>query len=63
MKNCAFCGAAARPVPESHRGETAGIAVLLGGKGEPGTRLGTTITQFVSEDEHLKSPNNLLSIA
>ncbi|MGB8264349.1 MAG: hypothetical protein WCF70_10710, partial [Dehalococcoidales bacterium] len=37
-------------------------AVLLGGRGEPGTRLGTTIARFVSEDEAFEIADNLLQL-
>jgi dissimilatory sulfite reductase (desulfoviridin) alpha/beta subunit len=63
MKNCAFCGACRSACPQKAIGEKRrGIAVLLGGKGEPGTRLGTTITQFVSEDEAFEIADNLLRL-
>ena len=39
-----------------------GIAVMLGGRGEPGTRLGITIAQFVSEDEAFAIADNLLQL-
>jgi dissimilatory sulfite reductase (desulfoviridin) alpha/beta subunit len=35
---------------------------LLGGRGEPGTRLGTTIAQFVSEDEAFEIADNLIQL-
>jgi dissimilatory sulfite reductase (desulfoviridin) alpha/beta subunit len=63
MKNCAFCGACRSACPEKAIGEKRrGIAVLLGGRGEPGTQLGTTIAQFVSEDEAFKIADNLLQL-
>ena len=39
-----------------------GIAVLLGGRGEPGTRLGVNIAQFVSENEAFMVADNLLQL-
>ena len=63
MKNCAFCGACRSACPQKAIGEKRrGIAVLLGGRGEPGTRLGTTIAQFVSEDEAFEIADNLLQL-
>ena len=63
MKNCAFCGACRSACPQKAIGEKRrGIAVLLGGRGEPGTKLGTTIAQFVSEDEAFKIADNLLKL-
>jgi dissimilatory sulfite reductase (desulfoviridin) alpha/beta subunit len=63
MKNCAFCGACRSACPEKAIGEKRkGIAVLLGGKGELGTRLGVKIAQFVSEDEAFEIADNLLKL-
>ena len=63
MKNCAFCGACRSACPEKAIGEKRrGIAVLLGGRGEPGTRLGVKIAQFVSEDEAFDITDNLLKL-
>jgi dissimilatory sulfite reductase (desulfoviridin) alpha/beta subunit len=63
MKNCAFCGACRSACTQKAIGEKRrGIAVLLGGRGEPGTRLGTTIAQFVSEDEAFAIADNLLQL-
>ena len=63
MKNCAFCGACRSACPEKAIGEKRrGIAVLLGGRGEPGTRLGTTIARFVSDDEAFEIADNLLKL-
>jgi dissimilatory sulfite reductase (desulfoviridin) alpha/beta subunit len=63
MKNCSFCGACRSACPEKAIGEKRrGIAVLLGGRGEPGTRLGTTIARFVSEDEAFEIADNLLKL-
>ncbi len=63
MKNCAFCGACRSACPQKAIGEKRrGIAVLLGGRGEPGTRLGVTIAQFVSEDEAFEIADNLLKL-
>jgi len=63
MKNCAFCGACRSACPQKAIGEKRrGIAVLLGGRGEPGTRLGTTIAQFVSEDEAFEIADNLIQL-
>jgi len=63
MKNCAFCGACRSACPQKAIGEKRrGIAVLLGGRGEPGTRLGTTIARFVSEDEAFEIADNLLKL-
>ena len=63
MKNCAFCGACRSACPQKAIGEKRrGIAVLLGGRGEPGTQLGTTIAQFVSEDEAFEIADNLIQL-
>jgi dissimilatory sulfite reductase (desulfoviridin) alpha/beta subunit len=63
MKNCAFCGACRSACPEKAIGEKRrGIAVLLGGRGEPGTRLGVKIAQFISEDEAFEITDNLLKL-
>jgi dissimilatory sulfite reductase (desulfoviridin) alpha/beta subunit len=63
MKNCAFCGACRSACPQKAIGEKRkGIAVLLGGSGEPGTKLGVKITQFVSEDEAFEIADNLLKL-
>jgi dissimilatory sulfite reductase (desulfoviridin) alpha/beta subunit len=63
MKNCAFCGACRSACPQKAIGEKRrGIAVLLGGQGEPGTRLGTTIARFVSEDEAFEIADKLLQL-
>jgi dissimilatory sulfite reductase (desulfoviridin) alpha/beta subunit len=63
MKNCAFCGACRSACPQKAiKEKRKGIAVLLGGRGEPGTRLGTTIAQFVSEDDAFEIADNLLQL-
>jgi anaerobic sulfite reductase subunit C len=63
MKNCAFCGACRSACPQKAiKEKRKGIAVLLGGRGEPGTQLGTTIAQFVSEDEAFEIADNLLQL-
>jgi dissimilatory sulfite reductase (desulfoviridin) alpha/beta subunit len=63
MKNCAFCGACRSACPEKAIGEKRrGIAVLLGGRGEPGTRLGVKIAQFLPEDEAFAITDNLLKL-
>jgi dissimilatory sulfite reductase (desulfoviridin) alpha/beta subunit len=63
MKNCAFCGACRSACPQKAiKEKKKGIAVLLGGRGEPGTRLGVKIAQFVSEDEAFEIANNLLQL-
>ena len=60
---CAHCGAcrsscARKDVLEKRKG----IAVLLGGRGEPGTRLGVKIAEFVSENEAFEITDNLLKL-
>jgi dissimilatory sulfite reductase (desulfoviridin) alpha/beta subunit len=63
MKNCAFCGACRSACPQKAiTSKRQGIAVLLGGRGEPGTRLGVKIAQFVSEDEAFEITGNLLKL-
>jgi dissimilatory sulfite reductase (desulfoviridin) alpha/beta subunit len=63
MKNCAFCGACRSACPQKAiKEKRKGIAVLLGGRGEPGTRLGVKIAQFVSEDEAFEIADNLLKL-
>ena len=63
MKNCAFCGACRSACSQKAiKEKRKGIAVLLGGRGEPGTRLGTTIAQFVSEEEAFEIADNLLKL-
>jgi dissimilatory sulfite reductase (desulfoviridin) alpha/beta subunit len=63
MKNCAFCGACRSACPQKAIGEKRrGIAVLLGGRGEPDSRLGTTIARFISEDEAFEIADNLLRL-
>ena len=63
MKNCAFCGACRSACPQKAiKEKRKGIAVLLGGRGEPGTQLGTTIAQFVSEAEAFEIADNLLQL-
>ena len=63
MKNCAFCGACRSACPQKAiREKRKGIAVLLGGRGEAGTRLGVKIAQFVSEDEAFTITENLLQL-
>ena len=63
MKNCAFCGACRSACPQKAIGEKRrGIAVLLGGRGEPGTRLGVKIAEFVSEDDAFAITENLLQL-
>ncbi len=63
MKNCAFCGACRSACPQKAiTSKRQGIAVLLGGRGEPGTRLGVKIAEFVSEDEAFRITGNLLQL-
>jgi len=63
MKNCAFCGACRSACPQKAiKEKRKGIAVLLGGRGEPGTRLGIKIAQFVSEYEAFEIADNLLKL-
>ena len=63
MKNCAFCGACRSACPQKAiTSKRQGIAVLLGGRGEPGTTLGVKITEFVSEDEAFRITDNLLQL-
>jgi dissimilatory sulfite reductase (desulfoviridin) alpha/beta subunit len=63
MKNCAFCGACRSACPQKAiSSKRQGIAVLLGGRGEPGTELGVKITEFVSEDAAFAIADNLLKL-
>jgi dissimilatory sulfite reductase (desulfoviridin) alpha/beta subunit len=63
MKNCAFCGACRSACPQKAiSSKRQGIAVLLGGKGEPGTKLGVKITEFVSDEEAFRITDNLLQL-
>jgi anaerobic sulfite reductase subunit C len=61
--NCAYCGACRSACSQQAILEKKkGFAVLLGGGGEPGTRLGTTIAEFVSEDAAFEMADNLLKL-
>jgi anaerobic sulfite reductase subunit C len=61
--NCAWCGACRSACTQKAIMETQkGMAVLLGGGGEPGTRLGTKIAEFVSEDTAFEIADNLLEL-
>jgi dissimilatory sulfite reductase (desulfoviridin) alpha/beta subunit len=63
LKNCAYCGACRSACPQmAIKEKRKGIAVLLGGRGEPGTRLGVNIAQFVSENEAFMVADNLLQL-
>jgi len=63
LKNCAYCGACRSACPQmAIKEKRKGIAVLLGGRGEPGTRLGVKIAQFVSENEAFMVADNLLQL-
>ena len=63
LKNCAYCGACRSACPQmAIKEKRKGIAVLLGGRGEPGTRLGINIAQFVSENEAFMVADNLLQL-
>ena len=63
LNNCAYCGACRSACPQKAiKEKRKGIAVLLGGRGEPGTRLGIKIVQFVSENEAFMVADNLLQL-
>jgi len=61
--NCAFCGACRSACTQQAVMEKKkGLAVLLGGRGGPETRLGIRIAQFVSEDRAFEMADNLLRL-
>ena len=62
-QNCAYCGACRSACsPKAISEKRKGIVVLLGGRGEPGTRLGVKIAEFVTEDEAFDITGNLLKL-